>query len=99
MENLNPYSEHHEALNENNQALRLPVVPMKPDMIKDVLDEQLVSTRKEGYQKFLVKWKGKPISESNLIIVFFFFYKYNLIIVSDFQCITEELLERYQAFQ
>ena len=84
MENLNPYSEHHEALNENNKALRLLVVPMKPDMIKDVLDEQLVSTRKEGYQKFLVKWKGKPMSE---------------IIVSDFQCISQELLERYQAFQ
>lgn len=54
-------------MDEDIQVLRLPMALKKPDVKKDVLDEQLVSTRKGRYQKFLVKWKGKPVSESTWI--------------------------------
>jgi hypothetical protein len=45
----------------------MPMPLKKPDEKKDVLDERLVSTREGGYQKFLVTWKGKPVSESTWI--------------------------------
>jgi hypothetical protein len=37
---------------------------IKPrDEITKILDDQIVSTRSEGYQKFLVKWKNRPPSD------------------------------------
>lgn len=37
---------------------------IKPrDELEAILDDQLVSTRRGGYQKFLVKWKNRPLSD------------------------------------
>jgi hypothetical protein len=48
----------------------LPILPVslpstvKPrDEIEEILDDQIVSTRRGGYQKFLVKWKNCPSSD------------------------------------
>lgn len=32
------------------------------EVIEDILDDQIVSTRRGGYQKFLGKWKNRPKS-------------------------------------
>lgn len=42
-----------------------PIPPPPPlahrrEVIEDILDEQTISTRQGGYQKYLVKWKDKP---------------------------------------
>jgi hypothetical protein len=37
---------------------------VKPrDDIKAILEDQIVSTRRGGYQKFLAKWKNRPFSD------------------------------------
>ena len=54
-------------------------------LIIDVLDDQLVSTRRGGFQKFLVRWEDRPISEASWITS------------TDFQLINPDLFERYQA--
>ena len=41
---------------------RLPPTPRLKEEIEDVIDHQIVSTRGGGYQKYLVKWKGKSLS-------------------------------------
>ncbi|RVW55375.1 Transposon Ty3-I Gag-Pol polyprotein [Vitis vinifera] len=53
--------------------------------IEYVFYDQLVSTRQGGYQKFLVKWRGKPHSENTWITT------------TDFQKINPDLYELYQA--
>jgi hypothetical protein len=41
----------------NNLSPNIPIAAKQRDEIEDILDDQLVSTRRGGYQKFLVKWK------------------------------------------
>jgi hypothetical protein len=41
----------------------LPTSVKPRDEIAEILDDQLVSTRRGGYQKFLVKWKNRPPSD------------------------------------
>lgn len=41
--------------------LPAPIPPR--DHIEEILDDQLVSTRRGGYQKFLIKWKNRPLSD------------------------------------
>ncbi|RVW75504.1 Transposon Ty3-I Gag-Pol polyprotein [Vitis vinifera] len=53
--------------------------------IEYVFYDQLVSTRQGGYQKFLVKWRGKPHSENTWSTT------------TDFQKINPNLYELYQA--
>ena len=52
--------------------------------IEYVFYDQLVSTRQGGYQKFLVKWRGKPHSENTWSTT------------TDFQKINPNLYELYQ---
>ena len=33
-----------------------PTIPKKYDRIDKILDEQIVSTRRHGYQRYLVRW-------------------------------------------
>ena len=51
-----------------------------------MLDDQLVSTRHGGFQKFYVCWKNRPLSDATWITA------------TDFQRLNPDLYERYQAF-
>jgi hypothetical protein len=42
---------------------RIPSHIPPRDQIEAILDDQLVSTRRGGYQKFLIKWKNRPMSD------------------------------------
>ena len=85
VEDLTLYRGHHidEGLEEH--ILSQPPNPPPADQIVDVLDDQLVSTRREGFQNFLVRWKDRPILDASWIIA------------TDFQCINSILYKRYQA--
>jgi hypothetical protein len=43
--------------------IALPYTAKPREEIEDILDDQIVSTRRGGYQKFLVKWKNRPPSD------------------------------------
>jgi ribosomal protein L21E len=43
----------------------LPTHAPSRDQIDAILDDQLVSTRRGGYQKFLVRWKNRPASDDS----------------------------------
>ena len=36
-----------------------PVKISKHDQIERILDEQIISTRSRGYQRYLVRWQGR----------------------------------------
>lgn len=38
----------------------LPPVTTRKEEIEVIVDDQSVSTRRGGYQRYLVKWKGQP---------------------------------------
>ncbi|KAL5746335.1 hypothetical protein ACOSP7_027481 [Xanthoceras sorbifolium] len=44
--------------------IRVPFTPKQTDTVSAILDHQFVSTRREGYWKFLVRWANKRRSES-----------------------------------
>ncbi|CAL2237612.1 unnamed protein product [Prunus armeniaca] len=60
--------------------------PKEKDIVEDILDDQIVSTRQGGYHKFLVKWKNRPNSDSTWITQ------------EDLQRIDPDILERYYSF-
>ncbi|KAL6194265.1 hypothetical protein ACLB2K_035349 [Fragaria x ananassa] len=37
----------------------------KRDLVENTVDEQVVSTRQGGYQKYLIKWKDRPDSDNS----------------------------------
>lgn len=45
----------------------LPALAPPRDQIDAILDDQIVSTRRGGYQKFLVRWKNRPSSDNSWI--------------------------------
>ena len=67
------------------QTIALPSNLPLVDEIVDVLDDQLVSTRQRGFQKFYVHWKNRPLSDTTRITA------------TDFQSLNPNLNERYQA--
>ena len=85
VEDLTIYHGHYQDESFEEQDIRLPTVPIPREEIKDVYDDQIVSTKTGGYHKFLVKWKGKPFSEATWITA------------TDFQRINPDLYEQYQA--
>ncbi|RVX03925.1 Transposon Ty3-I Gag-Pol polyprotein [Vitis vinifera] len=84
VEDLHIYHGHHNDVSEELDLQLPPTLSPRPE-IEYVLDDQLVSTRQGGYQKFLVKWRGKPHSENTWITT------------TDFQKINPDLYELYQA--
>ena len=84
VEDLYIYHGHHNDVSEELDLQLSPTLSPRPE-IEYVLDDQLVSTRQGGYQKFLVKWRGKPHSENTWITT------------TDFQKINPDLYELYQA--
>ena len=65
---------------------RLPLAPRLKDEIEDVIDHQIVSTRERGYQKYIVKWKGRPLIHCTWITY------------GEFQDLNQDLYERFHAF-
>lgn len=46
---------------EDSRTATLPRSCKPREAIEAILDDQIVSTRRGGYQKFLVKWKKWPL--------------------------------------
>ena len=69
----------------NEQIITLPATLPPPDTIIDVLDYQIVSTRRKGFQKFLVRWENWPISDATWITA------------TDFQRLNPDIYGCYQA--
>ncbi|KAL6344261.1 hypothetical protein AAG906_037825 [Vitis piasezkii] len=65
---------------------RLPLASRLKEEIEDVIDHQIVSTRERGYQKYLVKWKGRPLIDCTWITY------------GEFQDLNEDLYEIFHAF-
>lgn len=63
----------------------MPSFPMRRGEIEDILDDQIVSTRAGGYQKFLVKWRDCPTSYCTWITM------------QELQWLNPNLLERYKS--
>ena len=59
--------------------------PERKDRIEKILDDQAISTRNRGYQRYLVRWQGQPESEDSWISR------------EDLQQLDPDLLERYQS--
>ena len=59
--------------------------PERKDRIEKILDDQAVTTRNKGYQRYLVRWYGRPESEDSWITR------------EDLQNIDPDLLEKYQS--
>ena len=47
--------------------LMLPHIPAHHEHIDQILDEQVTFTRKGSYQRFLVKWRGRPETDATWI--------------------------------
>ncbi|KAL7148069.1 hypothetical protein ABFS83_06G152600 [Erythranthe nasuta] len=56
------------------------------DVVEDIVDEQVVSTRQGGYQKFIIKWKNRPNSDNTWVTK------------EELQRIDPDILERYYSF-
>ena len=59
--------------------------PERKNRVERILDDQAISTRNRGYQRYLVRWQGQPESEDSWISR------------SDLQQIDPDLLEQYQS--
>ncbi|XP_038972521.1 uncharacterized protein LOC120104756 [Phoenix dactylifera] len=65
----------------------LPPVPFSPqitDTMEQILDDQIVSTQNGGYQRYLVRWHGRPPSDDTWISR------------NELQRLASDLLEHYQ---
>lgn len=51
-------------LAQQDAIIRVPKNTTPRDEIASILDRQFVTTRREGYYKFLVQWKNRPPSDS-----------------------------------
>ncbi|KAL6191585.1 hypothetical protein ACLB2K_037975 [Fragaria x ananassa] len=58
----------------------------KRDVVEDIVDEQVISTRQVGYQKYLIKWKDRPDSDNTWVTK------------EELQHINPDILERYYSF-
>jgi len=65
VEDLTKYVGHHDGPSEPipSPPVRLPSYVKPRDEVEAILEDQIVSTRRGGYQKFLVKWKNRPLSD------------------------------------
>ena len=85
VEDLTLYRGHDNDGETEEQTIALPSNLPPVDEIVDVLDDQIVSTRQGGFQKFYVRWKNRPLSDAKWITA------------ADFQQLNPDLYERYQA--
>ena len=62
----------------------LPTIfPKQREKVESILDDQTITTRKKGYQRYLVHWEGCPESEDSWVTQ------------EDLQRISPDLLEHY----
>ena len=61
------------------------ILPKWRDKIERIRDDQAITTRNKGYQRYLVRWQGRPESEDSWITR------------EDLQRINLDLLEYYQS--
>ena len=59
--------------------------PERRERIERILDDQAISTRNRNYQRYLVRWQGRPESEDSWITK------------EDLQRMDPDILERYQS--
>ena len=59
--------------------------PERRERIERILDDQTISTRNQGYQRYLVRWQGRPESDDSWITR------------EDLQRIDPDILEKYQS--
>ena len=59
--------------------------PVRKEQIEKILDDQVISTRNRGYQRYLVRWQGRPDSDNSWISR------------EELQELDPDLLERYQS--
>ena len=61
------------------------IPPERKDRVERILDDQSITTRSKGYQRYLVRWQGRPESEDSWITR------------EDLQQLNPDLLERYHS--
>ena len=44
-----------------------PNIPEQRESVERILDDQIITTRNKGYQRYLVRWQGRPESEDSWI--------------------------------
>ena len=45
-----------------------PAIPPEwKDRVECILDDQVITTRNKGYQRYLIRWQGRPESEDSWI--------------------------------
>ena len=67
VEDLTLYKAHDQDSLSKEHEIQLPPSPAPADKIVDVLNDQIVSTRQRGFQKFLVRWKNRSIFDATWI--------------------------------
>ncbi|KAL6188925.1 hypothetical protein ACLB2K_040316 [Fragaria x ananassa] len=75
----------------NEEAAATSIVPFPrtscpPDTIEDIVDHQLISTKGGGYQKYLIKWKNRLVSDCTWITD------------AELQQLDPDLYDRFHAF-
>jgi hypothetical protein len=63
VEDLTAYSGQLDDPTTDPVPINAPISVKPREEIEDILDDQIVFTRRGGYQKFLVKWKNRPLSD------------------------------------
>ena len=62
-----------------------PNIPERKESVERILDDQIITTRNKGYQRYLVRWQGRPESEDSWITR------------EDLQQIDPDILETYHS--
>ena len=65
VEDLTMYHGHDDDESVDATTICLPPVPRLKEEIENFVDHQVVSTRSRGYKKYIVKWKGHPLSDGS----------------------------------
>ena len=78
-----PFEPDHSLESEPTPECPPPNLPVRTERIERVLDDQPISTRNKGYQRYLVRWQGRPESEDSWITR------------EDLQCLDPDILEHY----
>ncbi|CAK9155609.1 unnamed protein product [Ilex paraguariensis] len=85
-ENLTLYRAYDDNTPTDVTVPKLPPDPRVKEETEDIIDHQLVSTRGGGYQKYLIKWIGGPLSDCTWITD------------NELQCLNPNFYEQFHAF-
>jgi len=67
VEDLTIYHYNDDVKSADATTVHLPPTLRLKEEIEDIVDHQVVSTRSGGYKKYLMKWKGHPLSDCTWI--------------------------------